>query len=420
MEIYYSFSVLIVIATIFSYLNARFLKLPSTIGIMVITMVFSVGLVVFRIINPDPLQHIYELLGDIDFSRLLMGGMLYFLLFAGAIQIDINDLKEEKMPIIIFSSLSVLISTFVVGIVLYYALSFLMPWVGLTIRIPFLYCLLFGALISPTDAVAALSILKEVKVSKSLEVKVTGESLFNDGIAVITFTLIYSLARGTEQLNDISFLSVSWLLVKEVVGAFVVGIALGAVGYYAIKSAFEYKLSVLITISVVITGLLISSFIEISGPLTMVFAGLVIGNAGKRFSEKKKGAINFMKIFWELIDEVLNAVLFLLIGFELLLIPGLNHYWLIGLVSIVVVILARYISIKIPTLLIPFREKFTRGTIIILVWGGLRGGVSIALALSLSDSPYRSTIVAITYFVVVFSIIVQGLSIGKLARFIKV
>lgn len=289
-------------------------------------MIFSVGLVVFRSVDPEPLQEIYDLIKNIDFSKLLMGGVLYFLLFSGAIQININDLKEERVPIVIFSSLSVVISTFVVGFALYYILGFILPRVGLDFPLSLYYCLLFGALISPTDAVAALSILKQAKVSKSLETKVTGESLFNDGVAVITFGVIYSLAQGTEQLQDISALEIAWLLCKEVFGALLVGIVLGGIAFYAIKTAFDEKLTILITISVVICGFMISQFVDISGPLTMVFAGIMVGHAGRVYSEKKKVDISFVKIFWELMDEILNAILFLLIGFELLLIPNLRYY----------------------------------------------------------------------------------------------
>lgn len=419
MGLFYSFSILIIIATIFAYINARFLKLPSTIGIMVITMIFSVCLVIGGRIDSEPLQRVSGLIQDIDFSQLLMGGMLYFLLFAGAVQINIHDLEEQKLPIIVFSTLSVIISTFVVGFALYYVLGVILPLIGIKTQISLIYCLLFGAIISPTDPVAVLSILKEAKVGKSLETKVTGEALFNDGVAIIAFSVIYNIAQGTEQIVDISVFSISWLLVKEIFGALLVGITLGYIGFYGMKTTDDYKLTVLITLSVVIIGYIISQAMSISGPLTMVSAGILIGNANRKYSEKKHIENTFLKTFWELTDEILNAVLFLLIGFELILIPDLNKYWAMGITAIIVVLFARYISIKIPTLIIPFREKFSKGTFAILVWGGLRGGVSIALALSINDIAHRHMIVAITYFVVVFSIVVQGLSIGKIARSIK-
>jgi len=420
MSLFYTLSVLIIIATLFSYINARFFKLPSTIGIMVIAIVFSLGLVIVGRIAPRPLQEIHHLLDSIDFTQLLMGGMLYFLLFAGAIQININDFKEERLPIMVFSTLSVIISTFAVGYGLYFILHYLLPPIGIITNISLIYCLLFGALISPTDPIAVLSILKEAKVSKALETKVTGESLFNDGMAVIAFTLIYNIAGGTEQLEDITFGSISWLLVKEIAGGILVGMALGYLAFQGMVRTGDYKLSVLLTISVVIGGYIISQAMGISGPLTMVAAGLVVGNANRKYSEIRHIENNFLRTFWELTDEILNAILFLLIGFEVILIPSLQNYWAAGIAGIFIVLLARYISIELPVLIIPFKEKFSRGTILILVWGGLRGGVSIALALSIAaDTAQRDIIVAITYFVVVFSIIVQGLSIGKMAKKIQ-
>lgn len=422
MEIYYSFSILIVIATLFAYINNRFLKLPSTIGIMVITILFSIGLVIVGQFTEEPLDNIYHLIKHINFTQVLMGGMLNFLLFAGAIHISIEDLRQEKMPIIVFSTLSVIISTFVVGFALYYLLNLVLPLMHFHHEIPLIYCLLFGALISPTDPVAVLGILKEAKVSKQLESKVAGESLFNDGVAVVLFTLLFNIARGIEAV-DLSIGSVSWLLVKEVVGGLGVGMGLGILAWYGIRTANDYKISVLITLSVVMGGYLIATAMDISGPLTMVAAGLYIGNKRRKSTQDTNSKFKLnsnVDNFWELLDEILNAVLFLFIGFEILLIPDLNKYWAMGLICIVVVLFARYISIRIPTVLIPFEEKFSRGTLIILVWGGLRGGVSIALALSLPDSPYRNIIIAATYFVVVFSIVVQGLSIGKITKRIKV
>lgn len=416
MGFYYSLSILLILATVFSYINIRFLKFPSTIGLMVIAITFSLVLVILGRVDQQPLDDIHHLLQNVNFSQLLMGGMLYFLLFAGAIQVDIKDLKEQKISIIVFSTLSVVISTFVVGFALYYILYLIFPLIGVDAEVSLIYCLLFGALISPTDPVAVLSILKEAKVNKALETKITGESLFNDGVAVILFTVIYNIAQGTEQLIDITFVSTSWLLIKEIFGAILVGLAIGYVAFYAIKSILDEKVTILITLSVVLGGYMASQALGISGPLTMVTAGLVVGNAGRKYSKKQHWDINFMKIFWELIDEILNAILFLLIGFELLLIPDLRNYWIMGVIAIVVVLFARYVSIKIPVIVIPFHESFSRDTLRILVWGGLRGGVSIALALSIGDSPYRDAVVAVTYAVVVFSIIVQGLSIGRLAK----
>lgn len=405
MELYYSLSVLIVLAAFFAYLNVRFLKLPSTIGVMVIAMAVSIFLVIFGKVFPDTLLRISNLIHGFDFTELLMGAMLNFLLFAGAIHINLKDLREQRAPIMVFSTVSVIISTFVVGTLVYF-----IPIADL--NIPYIYCLLFGALISPTDPVAVLSILKDAKVRKSLETKIAGESLFNDGVAVVVFAVLLQLAQDPSQ--DITPLHVAWLFVKEAGGGFVLGIVLGVTASRALRKIDDYKVSVLITLSVVMGGYLIARELHISGPLTMVIAGLIIGNFKRRFS---MSAItkDYLDKFWELNDEILNAVLFLFIGFELLVIKNINEYWYPGFACIGLVLFARFISIWIPTTFIPFKEKFSRGTIKILVWGGLRGGVSIALALSMNDGPYKETIIAITYFVVVFSIIVQGLSIGKLS-----
>ncbi|WP_306352981.1 cation:proton antiporter [Flavobacterium sp. '19STA2R22 D10 B1'] len=407
MELYYSFSVLIVLASFFSYLNIRFLKLPSTIGVMLIAMASSILLVVGGNIFPNTLTDFSKLIAEVDFTEVLMGAMLNFLLFAGAIHINLIDLREQRLPIIVFSTASVIISTFIVGTILFYVFPFI------NIEVPFIYCLLFGSLISPTDPIAVLGILKQAKVPKSLETKVAGESLFNDGVAVVVFAVILQLAQGSS--TDISLGNISWLIVKEAFGGFLLGILLGLGASNAMRKIDDYKGSVLITLSVVMGGYLIAHAMHISGPLTMVAAGLMIGNYGKK-TAMSPITKDYLNKFWELIDEILNAILFLFIGFELLLIPNIGSYWLSGLLCIIIVLFSRFLSIWLPTLIIPFKEKFNRGTIKILVWGGLRGGVSIALALSIEEGPNKQLILAITYFVVVFSIVVQGLTIGKLAN----
>lgn len=406
MELYYSFSVLIVLASFFAYLNLRYLKLPSTIGIMIIAMITSILMVITGNLFPKTFSHFSALLQDVDFTEVLMGAMLNFLLFAGAIHINLKDLREQRGPVIIFSTVSVVISTFAIGFILFYVA----PLLG--VHLPFIFCLLFGALISPTDPIAVMGVLKEAKVRKSLETKVAGESLFNDGVAVVIFAVILQLANGSD--IDISFGNISWLLIKEAIGGFLLGTLLGLGASNAMRKIDDYKVSVLITLSVVMGGYLIAHSMHISGPLTMVAAGIVIGNYGKRtaMSETTK---DYLNKFWELIDEILNAILFLFIGFELLIIKNVTSYWQIGMISILIVLFARFISIYIPVILIPFKNKFSNGTIKVLVWGGLRGGVSIALVLSMSEGPYKATLVAVTYFVVVFSIIVQGLTVGKVA-----
>lgn len=407
MELYYSFSVLIVLAAVFSYLNGRFLKLPSTIGIMVIAMLASIILVVTGSFFPKTFLNFSRLLEGIDFTEVLMGAMLNFLLFAGAIHIHLSDLREQRTPIMIFSTLSVVLSTVLVGSILYFIFPFVYR------EVPFIYCLLFGALISPTDPVAVLGILKTTNVSRSLETKVAGESLFNDGVAVVVFTILLQVAQNSEV--EITAGGISWLLIKEAVGGLAGGLLIGWLVSKAMQRIDDYKIAVLLTLAAVMGGYLLARAIHISGPLMMVAAGLVIGNYGKKtaMSDTTK---DYLEKFWELLDEILNAILFLFIGFELLLIENLTDYWLVGLIGIAVVLIARFFSIWIPTKVIPFKNKFSTATVKLLVWGGLRGGVSIALALSVDPGPYKNFILAITYIVVVFSILVQGLTIGKVAK----
>ncbi|MGC5746422.1 cation:proton antiporter [Chryseobacterium sp. NFX27] len=408
MELYYSFSALIVLASIFAYLNYRFLKLPSTIGIMVIAIVVSIFLVMFgETVLPRTFGHLNKLMNGIDFTEVLMGAMLNFLLFAGGIHININDLKEQFRPVLIFSTAGVVISTFVVGFGMFY----LLPFLG--IQLPFIFCLLFGALISPTDPVAVLSILKQANVSKSLETKVAGESLFNDGMAVVVFTVVMQLAIGKEV--DLGVESIGLLLLKEAGGGILLGVLLGWITSRLMREVDDYIISVLVTLSVVMGGYLVARQMHISGPLTMVAAGLFMGNFNVSFKMKSITQDYLIK-FWELIDEILNAVLFLFIGFELLMIKDLKHFMVPGLLAIAVVLIARFISIWVPTKFMSLRTRFSPQTVKVLVWGGIRGGVSIALAMSIPKSEYSEIILSITYCVVVFSIIVQGLTIAKVAN----
>ncbi|WP_026628985.1 cation:proton antiporter [Dyadobacter alkalitolerans] len=408
MELYYSFSALIVLSAIFSYINSRFLKLPPSIGVMVIALLVSLGLIATDTIFPRTFLRITTLIGSVDLTEILMGAMLNFLLFAGAIHIHLEDLREQRLPIIIFSTLSVLMSTFIIGFLIYY----LLPLTGL--HVPLIQCLVFGALISPTDPIAVLGILKQAGVPKSIETKIAGESLFNDGMAVVIFILMLALARG-EEVNT-TFGGITMLFVKEALGGIALGLALGFVGSKMIYKVDGYNVHVLITLAIVMGGHLAAQALHMSGPLAMVAAGLVVGNYGKNPGAVSDMERDYIDKFWELIDEILNAILFLIIGFELLLIPDLKRFMTAGMIAIVVVLLARFISIYLPVKFIPFRNKFGKKSIAILVWGGLRGGVSIALALSIDKDLNKDIFLAITYFVVLFSIIVQGLTVGKLAK----
>lgn len=408
MELYYSFSVLIVLASLFAYVNHRFLKLPSTIGIMLMAIIASV---VIRFggnyLFPNFTDEFYAFLNELDFTELLMGAMLNFLLFAGAIHVKFADLKEQRIPVLIFSTVSVIMSTFIVGILMYY----ISQW--MQIELPFLYCLLFGALISPTDPIAVLGILKSAKVPKSVETKIAGEALFNDGIAVVLFAVILQLCQTPGM--TISMENISILLLKEAGGGLLLGALLGFSASAAMKKIDDYVISVLITLSVVMGGYLIAHELHFSSPLTMVAAGLIIGNFGKKVAMTATTQ-EYLSKFWELIDEILNSVLFLFIGFELLMIEDIKSYWILSVIAIFVVLLARFVSIVGPSALLPQRSKFTKGALTLMVWGGLRGGVSIALVLMISNNHYREILLELTYFVVIFSILVQGLTVGKMAK----
>jgi CPA1 family monovalent cation:H+ antiporter len=404
MELYYSFSILVVLTAFFSFLNSRFLRLPSTVGIMIIAMITSIVLVFLGKMYPDFPLPLFDIVASVDFPAVLLSAMLNFLLFAGAIHVSMHDLRQQRIPIIIFSTLGVILSTFIVGTLMYGAFMLLeMP-------IPFIQCLVFGALIAPTDPLAAISILRKAGIRKSLEIKIAGESLFNDGMSVLLFAIFLPLAMGNPV--EITFVHVSGLFIQEAGGGLLVGLLLGYIGSHAIKRINDYKVTVTITVAIVMGGYLITRYLHISGPLTMVAAGLVIGNYGKATAMSASDK-DYLDKFWELIDEILNAMLFLIIGFELLIIPDIHQYWLVGCIGIGVVLLARFFSVWLPIRYVPNIGKFDRKTIMILVWGGLRGGVSVALALSLDPSIHQNLFVSITYYVVVFSVVVQGLTIGK-------
>lgn len=410
MELYYSFSIIIVIAAVFSYINLRLLKLPSTIGVMVIAMIVSISLVVWGKTYSQLFTAFSGFVASVDLSEVLMGAMLNFLLFAGAIHISMHDLRKQRIPIMIFSTLGVIISTVVVGVLLYYA------FILLHMEVPIIECLVFGALISPTDPIAVIGILRKARIRKSIEIKVAGESMFNDGVAVVLFAILLQLARESE--FNITFIHVTGLFIQEAGGGLGIGVLLGYLGSHAIKKIDDYNVTVMITLAIVMGGYLITRYLHISSPLTMVAAGLVIGNYGKA-TAMSRADMDYLDKFWELIDEILNAMLFLIIGFEILLIPDLQQYWQIGCISIGIVLLARFFSVWLPIRFVPNIGSFDAKTITILVWGGLRGGVSVALALTIDESLHQSLLLSITYYVVVFSIVIQGLTIGKVAQMQK-
>jgi monovalent cation:H+ antiporter, CPA1 family len=409
-DFYNILTILIVLTAAFSYINSRFIRLPATIGIMLISLICSIAILIVGRFYPKFVDHTAGVIDSLDFETLLMRIMLSFLLFAGSIHINFQKLRKEILPIIIYSTVGVLLSTGIIGIAMYYIFQLF------AMHVPFIYCLLFGALISPTDPIAVLGILKDAKIPSSLETKISGESLFNDGVGVVVFATILEIA--TPGSNNISFGEVSWLFMKEAGGGILWGLILGYLGYYLLRTIDHYQVEVLITLALVMGGYLFARTVHVSGPLAMVVAGIIVGNKGKR-EAMSVTTRDYVTKFWELIDEILNAVLFLLIGFEMIVISFTQKTIWIGIVSIIIVLAARFISVFLPTLLLAIRRSFERNLVPILTWGGLRGGISVALALSLPKGEYRNIIVSTTYIIVVFSIIIQGLTIGKLAKKLK-
>lgn len=403
-------ALLITLAALFSYLNYRFVRLPNTIGIMIISLVMSVVMLLLGKMGwSDLIFYTNKLLRSIDFHETLMKGMLSFLLFAGALHVNLNDLRAQTGVIATLATVGVLISTFIIG-----GLSWLVLH-ALNIHLTFIYCLLFGALISPTDPIAVMGILKRARVPKSLETKISGESLFNDGMGVVVFLVLFGLAvdGGTMTTESISV-----LLLQEIVGGIVFGLALGAGVYYLLKDVDNYQLEILLTLALVMGGYALAHELHLSGPLAIVAAGLFIGNHGRVFAMSEKTRAH-LDTFWELIDEILNAVLFVLIGLEVLLLAIRTEYLLAALAIIPLALLARYVSVGLPVLIMGRFRRFSPGVVQVMTWGGLRGGISVALALSLPFGTERDVIMAITYAVVIFSIIIQGLTISRMVDEIR-
>ena len=401
MDILAIISLLIIISTLFAYVNLRVLKLPGTIGVITISVLVSIGILVAGKFGKSVGTPIVMLIENIDFSKVLLDVMLGFLLFASALHFDYKKLREQFKPILVFSTIGVLISTSVFGGLLY----FITNYVG--VNIPLIYCLIFGALISPTDPIAVAAILKKTKIPKKLETIIAGESLFNDATGLILFVTLLGLAQSTG--SEFSWGHTLEHFAREVLGGIAVGVVLGYLGARLIHSITDFQTILLITISVVLGVSSVANLIHASVPLGVVAAGLVVGN---QTYDEANPANKYLTNIWQVIDEVLNTILFVMIGLQLIVLPFLEHYWFMGLLSIVIVLIARYVSILIPAL--PRIRKENPGSIGILTWGGLRGGISVAMALSLPASDYREVILASCYFIVIFSIIVQGLTLDKM------
>lgn len=400
-------TILIVLSAVFGYINTKFIKLPDTIGLMVITILFTFAVFILSYFDDTLLQKERELITQIDFKTVLLDVMLSFLLFAGALHTNFQQLKIQRKPILIFATLGTLISTFLSGGLVFYVLQL----VGL--HVDFIYCLLFGALISPTDPIAVLGIMKKVGAPKKLETKIVGESLFNDGVGVVIFLTIYQIAQGG---TEVSVGHIAELFLVEVLGGIALGLAIGWVTYRLMKSIDDYDIEVIITLAAVMGGTMLAQQFHLSAPLAMVTAGLVVGNDTIRSTSMSELTEQYVDKFWELLDVLLNTILFVMIGMEILVLTFNVNYILAGFIIIPVLLVTRYISLLLPIKLYAKKLDFVPKTNLIMTWGGLRGGISIALALSLTQTMERDLFLVITYIIVVFSIIVQGLTVGKLIK----
>lgn len=406
MDVFEIFAIIISLTAGFSYLNYRLLKLPVTIGVMVIALVTSLLLHGIDFLGFHLEEQAATWLQSIDFNKTLLHGMLSFLLFAGALHVNLHDLFDQKWAIGSLATLGILLSTFLVGTFTWWVLTL----VGLPL--PYLACLVFGALISPTDPIAVLGILKHANAPKSLEVKITGESLFNDGVGIVVFIILAELAAGTHALTMGHVLGV---FAQEAVGGVLLGLGLGALACSLLRSIDQYQVEVMITLAIVTGGYALASAWHLSGPIAVVVAGLMVGNHGRTHAMSDTTR-EHLDTFWELIDEILNAVLFVLIGLEVLVLTFPYQQLLAGVFVIPLILLSRLLAIGAPMSLLRLVRSFTPGAVWLMTWGGLRGGISVALALSLPPGLERDVIVTMTYVVVVFSIVVQGLTMETLVK----
>ncbi|MFC1660148.1 cation:proton antiporter [Gemmatimonadota bacterium] len=424
-------ALLISLTAFFGWVNHRFVRLPATVGLMIISMAFSLALVALGKAGVGGTDLLAQVLGQVDFGEALLHGMLGALLFAGALHININDLRENKWVISLLATVGVIVSTVLVGT----GAWIIFRWIGF--EIPFVFALLFGALISPTDPIAVGAILRKAGVPRSLFIKITGESLFNDGVGVVLFLLILELSTGgsghgageavsavvqagsdAQHASDTTGITLGQILNVlgvEVVGGLVFGGVMGWIVYRMLKSVDAYQVEILLTLAVVTGGYALAQLLHVSGPLAMVVAGLLIGNRGRSLAMSEE-TIRHLDSFWELADEFLNALLFVMIGIEVLILDYAPGYLLAGVLAIPLILASRMVSVALPvTALRPFRA-FSPHVVKILTWSGLRGGISVALALSLPQGPFRDLLVTATYVVVVFSIVFQGLTVGPAAR----
>jgi CPA1 family monovalent cation:H+ antiporter len=404
MDLFIIISLLVIVSAIYSYINARFIRLPGTIGVISIAILFSVVTIIVDKLNPGVARYLTVLAKHIDFSGTVLNIMLGFLLFAGSFNLNTRRLKKEMVPVLVLSTLGVILSTAIFGTLFYYIAMLV------HVKIGFVYCLLFGALISPTDPVAVGAIIKGSKLPQNLATIISGESLFNDGVGLVLFiSLLELIASGTDHVD---FAKTALLFVREVFGGIAFGIVSGYLAFRLMRSITDFQTIVLVSLALVMGVSEVAEALHLSIPLAVVAAGLVMGNRSINI-DSTEHSHQALEKFWQLIDEMLNTILFVMIGLQMINLPYLDDYWITGFIGIVVILVARWLSIMLPLTFLRRSLNVNYSSINILTWAGLRGGISIALALSLPFTPYRHIILSGSYFIVIFSIIVQGLSLNR-------
>ncbi len=406
MALFNAAALLIALAALFSWVNHRFIRLPATIAMLLFSLATSLGLIALGRLGVGSEALAQRVLGGLQLDQALLEGMLSFLLFAGALRVNLGEIAQRKWAVGFLASLGVVVSTALVGVATFAIFA------ALGRPIPLLWCLLFGALISPTDPISVLAILKSAGAEKSLEAKMAGEALLNDGFALVLFVLLLGLAVSGESATAGR---VAELFAREVLGGALFGLAIGYLAYRMLVGIDHYQVEILLTLALVMGGYAAAIALHVSGPIAIVVAGMLIGNRGRR-DTMPAAARERVEIFWELVDEILNAVLFVMIGLELLRVDFSARYLWAAALAIPAVLIARMLSVGLAALVPVLRTDFPPYVIAMLTWGGLRGGISVALALALPASPWRDPLIAVTYVVVIFSIVVQGLTLARMLR----
>lgn len=404
MHLFLVIALLVMVSALYSYINARFLKLPGTIGIMALAIIGSILTIAIDNLNPGVARYLTVLAKNINFSTTVLNIMLGFLLFASAFKVNVRKLKREMRPVLILSTLGVILSTAIFGTLLYYVARFI------DVKIPYVYCLLFGALVSPTDPVAVGAIIRGSRLPSSLETIISGESLFNDGIGLVLFITLLEITRtGAE---NIDFAKAVLLFVQEVFGGIALGAVTGWLAYRLMLSINDFQTIVLVSLGLVMLNSVVAEWLHLSIPLSVVTAGLLAGGRSIN-ADNKEHSHEALEKFWGLIDEMLNTMLIVMIGLQMVNLPYIKNYYLTGAIGIVVILIARWLSIALPLTFLRRSLNVSYSNVNILTWAGVRGGITIALALALPASPYRHFILSGSYFIVIFSIIVQGLTLNR-------